>query len=144
MEVLGAVCFCAMSIAFVVFRLRKNIFITAFNIACALVIVCFFIQSGCKPESGEWLVLTVGLFLYWFGLFSVRIMLLRSVSLNLLVRLSRGETGNTVGNDIAGRLADMQTYRMVKKSGENYSLNAYGALVSLWVTFLYSILRLYR
>jgi hypothetical protein len=144
MDFLGAACFGVMSLAFALLRLRRNIFVSAFNIACAGVMVCYFLQARWKPEADEWLVLTAGLFLYWFGLFTVRIMLQRSVSLNLLVRLSRGEAGNTVGEDIAGRLRDMQTYGMVKKNGEDYSLKAFGGFMSFWVRLLYSILRLER
>ena len=144
MELLGAGCFGVMTLTFVLFRLKKKIFLTAFNFACAGVMACYFWRSGCQPARAEWLVLTTGLFLYWFGLFTVRIMLLRSVSLNLLVRLSRSERGNTIGEDIAGRLADMQTYGMVSQSGESYGLKAFGGFMAFLVTVLYSILRIAR
>lgn len=144
MELLGAGCFAAMTLGFVLLRLRRNIFLSGFNLACVGVMVCYFWWAGWQPNTGEWLVMTAGLFLYWFGLFAVRIMFLRSVSLNLLVSLSRGEAGSTIGEDIAKRLKDMQTYGMVRQDGENYSLKAFGGFMALWVMLLYSILRIER
>lgn len=143
-ELLGAVCFGGMSLAFALLRLRRNIFVSAFNVACAAVMVFYFWQVGWKPRAEEWQTLTAGLCFYWFGLFTVRIMLLRSVSLNLLLQLSRGQEGNSVGEDIAGRLKDMQTYGMVRENGGSYSLKPFGRFMAFWVTLLYFVLRLER
>lgn len=143
-SVAGAACFILMTLAFVLLRLRNNIFVSALNMVCALLVSVYAWLTFPQRGSGDWIVMSAGLLLYWVGLFFVRVMLLRSVSLNLLVHLSRGQTANTIGEDIAGRLHDMQTYEMVLQTGEHYSLKPFGQFWGFWVMLLYRILRLER
>jgi hypothetical protein len=79
---------------------------------------------------------------YWFGLTVVRIMLNRSVSLNLLANLRNGFSDNTVKEDIAGRLKDAQHYRLVTVVNNTYRLTWFGWIFASLITIAYYLFRI--
>ncbi len=89
-----------------------------FHILCAILIAAFVNWTGrtlTTGSIGEWILLTVGLILYWFGLVIVRVMLTRSVSLRMLSDYDRGRQSVTATEGIAGRLNDARQFGLGDK-----------------------------
>src|SRR5688572_31699348 len=68
-------------------------------------------------EASNWVVMTTGLGLSVFGLLIVRVMLIRSVSLNLLGSI-HGQRKESFGEDIGARLGDMRKFGLIETEGE--------------------------
>src|SRR5262245_57291572 len=101
---LEVICFCCVlviSLAFYIVRKRMYLFhlISATTLASFIYVELLHIGS---TSLAQILLLTVGLGLYWFGLTSIRVMLTRSVSLNLLACYESGLDSNTLEKDIVG------------------------------------------
>lgn len=112
--------------------------------ACLLLVGAFLwmtipLVDWMRP--GEWMVLTSGLLLCCFGLLIVRVMLIRSVSLQLLRRLAGGESGEGIREDIGGRLKDMEFFRLIRRGEEN-RLTAFGWFCSTVVVVFYALFRI--
>lgn len=91
--------------------------------------------------SAEWVVLVTGLGLFAFGLLIVRVMFIRSVSLNMLRSMDLG-TQETFGEDIGGRLSDMRAFHLIQTSGGENALTGFGRFVAGVVAVLYGLLRI--
>jgi hypothetical protein len=140
LEIVGISCFLILSGIFYVVRKRMILY----HFLCASAIAAFIFMSsryvGASPSAR--VLLICGLGLYWFGLTVLRIILNRSVSLNLLASLRDGLPDNTVKEDIAGRLKDAQHYRLVSVANETYHLTWFGWIFALVITIAYSVLRI--
>ncbi len=141
LEMIGISCFVVISAIFYVVRKRMILY----HVLCASVIAAFVFVSSryVAPSAGSPVVLLIcGLGLYWFGLTVVRIMLNRSVSLNLLASLRDGLSDSTLKEDIAGRLKDAEHYRLVSVVNETYYLTRFGWIFALLITIAYHIFRI--
>jgi hypothetical protein len=118
--------------------------IPAFLVASAVIVGGFtFItfQSPAAPRFSEWCVMTAGLLAWAFGLSIVRLMLIRSVSLQLLGRID-GATADSFQVDIASRLNDMRAFRLVRGSDDGNVLTPSGQLIGAIAGGLYWVLRI--
>ena len=88
-----------------------------------------------------WLVMTAGLLCASFGLLIVRVMLIRSISLNLLRNLDSA-TESTFTEDLGGRLGDMRKFRLIRANGAENVLTPFGRLIAGVVGVFYSFLRI--
>jgi hypothetical protein len=115
--------------------------IPAYVALCA-VIICAFAGATWhlmnRAEPSEWVVTTCGLVLCSFGLLIVRVMLIRSVSLQLLAEIAAGQPGNA-GERLSGRPRDMRAFRLIRTSSEASALTAFGRMISAVVALLYSV-----
>ena len=92
-------------------------------------------------EASNWLVMTAGLGLCVFGLLIVRVMLIRSVSLNLLGSI-HGQRKESFGEDIGARLGDMRKFGLIETQGESNSLTGFGRFVAGVIALFYAIFRI--
>jgi hypothetical protein len=92
-------------------------------------------------SPSEWIVMTAGLLACAFGLLIVRVMLVRSVSLQLLGRIE-GATQRSFGEDLGGRLHDMRAFRLIHTTDGRNVLTPFGRLVSNIVALFYSVFRI--
>jgi hypothetical protein len=140
LEIIAISCLLILSGIFYVVRKR----IILYHVLCASAVAAFIFMSsryvGASPN--ERILLICGLGLYWFGLTVFRIILNRSVSLNLLASLRDGLLDNTVKEDIAGRLKDAQHYRLVSVVNETYHLTWFGRILALVITIAYHVFRI--
>jgi hypothetical protein len=145
-ELTGLLAILLIVLVFYLFPLRKNIFLNPYNLGSLLIVALFVFRT--IQDYGqfqiEWIVMTLGLALFWFGLFVVRIMLKRSVSLSLLSRKGQSIGSQSVSAEIATRLKDLKTYGMVNRSSdETVELKGFGKILADVVFLLYSILRIH-
>ncbi len=92
-------------------------------------------------HPSEWIVMTVGLSLCVFGLFVVRVMLKRSVSLQMLATVD-GNRPEAFSEGIEHRLHEMQVFHFVQTCSDGRSeLTGLGRLVSQAVALMYSFFR---
>ena len=111
---------------------------------CALVVGLFLYMTFDLVDwhqPGEWVILLAGLILCSFGLLIVRVMLIRSVSLQLLSRLAAGDPTGGVAEDIGGRLRDMEYFRLIRR-GDTNRLTAFGQFCSAVVVIFYTLFRI--
>jgi hypothetical protein len=92
-------------------------------------------------SPSEWIVMTVGLLAFAFGLLIVRVMLIRSVSLHLL-RGMEGAAPESFGEDIGARLDDMRSFGLIQTTGGRTALTSFGWTVSGVVSVLYFTFRI--
>jgi hypothetical protein len=93
-------------------------------------------------QGAEWVVIVVGLLLCIFGLLIVRVMLIRSVSLQLLARIDGGGQ-ESIGEDIGRRLHDMRSFRLIRTAPDGTSaLTGWGRLVGAVVAVFYAVFRI--
>jgi hypothetical protein len=92
-------------------------------------------------NPSQWLVMLAGLLVCAFGLLIVRVMLIRSVSLNLL-RSIDGMSQDRFGDDIGGRLDDMRSFRLIRTAEDANALTAFGRFVGGVVATLYALFRI--
>src|SRR4051812_39482869 len=92
--------------------------IAAYVRTCALIVLSIsaatvhhIMVGESLRQSAEGLVLIAGNVLFAFGLLIVRVMFIRSVSLNMLRSMQTGADGS-FGEDIGGRLGDMRSFRL--------------------------------
>jgi hypothetical protein len=88
-----------------------------------------------------WAVMTTGLAACSFGLLIVRVMLVRSVSLQLLNRIE-GTGTDVFDDDIRGRLNDMTSFHLVRHIEEDITLTTFGRFVSDIVAASYALFRI--
>jgi hypothetical protein len=96
-------------------------------------------------RPSEWIVMTLALLASSFGLLIVRVMLIRSISLNLLRNLDRA-VESTFTEDLGRRLGDMRKFGLIEAKDEakdaQNALTAFGRLVGGVVGVFYSLLRI--
>ena len=129
------------TILFFLIGSRPNVF----HLLCAVLIGAFVFRTGKNLEPhliGEWIVMTLGLTLYWFGLVIVRIMLTRSVSLHMLADYARAERGKTTSEGIATRLNDATHFGLMQGTESGYRLTPFGKLIATIVAIAYFLLRI--
>lgn len=140
-EIVGIICLLLISIFF--YAVRKKLVL--YHFACAAV-VGFFVFYGLRYVDAtpfeQFLLLTFGLAFYWFGLAIIRIMLTRSVSLNMLASFQKGSGGTTAEEDVAGRLKDAQHYYLVRTSDKTYHLTWFGWIFASLTAIAYHIFRI--
>jgi hypothetical protein len=140
-DLLGLGAFVLITILFFLVGSRANVF----HLLCAVLIGAFVVRTGkhFDPDLlGEWIVMTTGLTLYWFGLVIVRIMLTRSVSLQMLADYAKGERKQTASEGIAGRLNDAEHFGLMRPKESGYELTAFGKLIATIVATSYFVLRI--
>ena len=118
--------------------------IPAYLIAGAVIVALFGVitfGSLSWAEASNWLVMTGGLMLSVFGLLIVRVMLIRSVSLNLLGSM-HGQRKESFGEDIGARLGDMRKFGLIETTGKDNSLTAFGRFVGGVIALFYTVFRI--
>ena len=118
--------------------------IPAYLAAGALIVAAFgaiTFGSLSWAEASNWLVMTSGLMLSVFGLLIVRVMLIRSVSLNLLGSM-HGQRKESFGEDIGARLGDMRKFGLIETTGKDNSLTAFGRFVGGVIALFYAVFRI--
>jgi len=95
-------------------------------------------------DATRWILFFIALILDWFGLLTVRIMLTRSVSLQLLSTFSAGSQPETIRDELAGRLQDARTFHLVQLKDNTYALSLFGRFISAIVATFYLLLRIDR
>ena len=138
LDLYGAGAFALICLIFV--AIRRIPFYVVF---CAAVVClfCWITRRFAAPQTGEWIVTTSGLLLFSFGLLIVRVMLLRSVSLQLLRRIATEANKAPVTEDIGSRLVDMEYFRLIRR-GEQNKLTGFGRFCSAVVVIFYSTFRI--
>jgi hypothetical protein len=129
------------AIAFVFYFVRH---VAVYVVLCLAVVAAFAVgASRLRDPAGpsESLVLTLGLSLCVFGLLTVRIMLIRSVSLRLLERMDSGAQ-KRFGEDIGARLFDMRAFGLIRTTGQIQELSSFGRFVGGIVALLYAAFRI--
>jgi hypothetical protein len=137
-EIIGIICLLFISVFFYI--VRKKLIL--YHVACALVVgifVFYALQYVDPPPLEQFLLLTFGLAFYWFGLSIIRIMLSRSVSLNMLASFKKGFSGATAEEDVAGRLKDAQHYHLVSHPDKTYKLTWFGRIFASLTAIAYHI-----
>lgn len=133
----------AFALISIVFYMARKI--PVYVALCAAVLGLFaFTTVGTidRHQPGEWLILFTGLALCSFGFLIVRVMLVRSVSLQLLARLTAdGSPGGGVTEDIGSRLKDMEYFRLIRRGNQN-QLTAFGWFCSTVVVIFYALFRI--
>jgi hypothetical protein len=86
-------------------------------------------------------VMTAGVAACLFGLLIVRVMLIRSVSLQLLDRID-GARLDVFDDDIRRRLNDMRAFYLVRPTADRQALTAFGQLVGGFVAACYWLFRI--
>jgi len=118
--------------------------IPAYLVAGAVIVALFgalTFGSLSWAEASNWLVMTSGLMLSVFGLLIVRVMLIRSVSLNLLGSM-HGQRKESFGEDIGARLGDMRKFGLIETTGKDNSLTAFGRFVGGVIALFYAVFRI--
>lgn len=126
-------------LTFVVTRSRLKLF----AIIGQMEILCFWLLThGLATSSiADFYFILLGAELFWAGLLIVRIMLKRSVSLQLLIH-EFTQSGNYSSSPwIAERLRDAIQWDLVSISTERYALTKKGKIIALLVGSLHLILR---
>jgi hypothetical protein len=118
--------------------------VRAYLAVSAIIVGAFSVATFSHVRWGqcaEWIVMVVGLLLSVFGLLIVRVMLIRSVSLQLLARIDGG-LQESIGEDIGRRLLDMRSFHLIctTPDGKN-ALTGAGRFVAGSVAILYAIFR---
>lgn len=140
-EIVGIVCLLLISIFFYI--VRKKLIL--YHVACAVVVgvFIFYVLRYVEPTRLDlFLLITFGLGFYWFGLAIIRIMLTRSVSLNMLASFQKGSGGASAEEDVAGRLKDAQYYYLVRTSDKTYHLTWFGWIFASLTATAYHIFRI--
>jgi hypothetical protein len=89
----------------------------------------------------EWFVITAGLLASIVGLSIARVMLIRSVSLQLLARID-GAEADSFHDDICGRLNDLRAFHLVRRADSGNTLTPFGQMVGGIVAASYWALRI--
>jgi xanthine/uracil permease len=140
-EIIGLICLFLISVFFYI--VRKKLIL--YHVACALIlgVFIFYAMRYIHPATfDQFLLITFGLVFFWFGLAIIRIMLTRSVSLNMLASFQKGSGAATAEEDVAGRLNDAQHYYLIRGSDKNYHLTWFGWIFASVTAFAYHIFRI--
>jgi hypothetical protein len=133
----------ALALILAIFYLVRRI--PAYIALSAVVVVAFAAATFARVDwayPSDWVVAVVGLFLCVFGLLIVRVMLIRSVSLQLLARIDSGRQESIV-EDIGGRLHDMIAFGLIRPMPDGTrGLTPFGRFVSGVVAVFYSVFRI--
>jgi hypothetical protein len=141
-------------LAFITFLLITVFFVflgshaVLFHLLCTGLLTGFVFWTGRTLSSEflpEWIVITLGLVLYWFGLVIVRVMLTRSVSLNMLAgyeQSGKQKKSESAKEGIAKRLEDGRYFGLVRVAENQYKLTLFGRLISFIVATTYWLLRI--
>lgn len=113
-----------------------------FAVLPPLLIACGALYA--TANRSEWTVTSVGLLLYWFGLIQFRLILTRSVSLQLL--RSCETTGNVSGLErlIEQRLDDGVKHNLFTIEHSRFALTPKGRFFSELTSLLYALTRQLR
>jgi hypothetical protein len=132
-------------IALVFYFVRK---IPMYIALCGVICVGFVAVTASGADfsrPSEWIVMKLALLASSFGLLIVRVMLIRSISLNLLRNLDKA-VESTFTEDLGRRLGDMRKFGLIEAKDEakdaQNALTAFGRLVGGVVGVFYSLLRI--
>jgi hypothetical protein len=128
-------------IALVFYFIRK---IPMYIALCGVICVGFIALTAPGADfsrPSEWIIMTLALLSSSFGLLIVRVMLIRSISLNLLRNLENA-VQSTFTEDLGGRLGDMRKFRLIEAKGQESVLTSFGRFVGGVVGVFYSLLRI--
>ena len=137
-ELIGISCLFVISVLFYI--VRKKLIL--YHVGCASILGAFvyFALFYIHSPISEFLLIAFGLTFYWFGLAIIRVMLTRSVSLNMLASFQKGSGAATAEEDVAGRLKDAQHYYLVSTSDKTYHLTWFGWIFASLTAIAYHIL----
>ncbi|MCI0444241.1 hypothetical protein L0244_06800 [bacterium] len=111
-----------------------------FAIIGQIIVFCFWLLTFGTHEIVDEYFLVLGLELFWAGLLIIRIMLKRSVSLNLLAQVHSQQKNYDSSAWVAGRLEDAIQWDLVRFSNERYELTKKGRLIAAFTRSLHFIL----
>ena|SRR5690606_1994343 len=94
-----------------------------------------------EATFANWVTMLLALASTAFGLLIVRVMLIRSVSLNLLGSLKERRP-DTFGEEIQSRLGDMRKFGLVSGSADSVQLTSFGKTVGAAIRGIYTVLRI--
>ena len=115
-------------------------------VICGAAILAGFIgssRSNGAQRASDWYVMTAGLLASFAGLLIVRLMVIRSVSLQLLGRID-GAAAAAFHDEISGRLRDMRVCRLVRSTERGNALTPAGRIVAVVVAAFYRAFRIDR
>jgi hypothetical protein len=118
--------------------------ISAFLLVGGAIVAGFVVLTYGGPAlqlSADWLLMTAGLAAWVAGLAIVRVMLIRSASLQLLERIGGARPGS-FRQDINERLADMRVLGLVRGTDRGNELTRAGGSVAGVVAVCYSAFRI--
>jgi hypothetical protein len=118
--------------------------IPLYILTCVAVTLAFgwVTREFLASAPAQWIVMLTGLCLASFGLLIVRVMLIRSVSLNLLRRL-QASLDDEFARDIGSRLADMRGFGLVRDVADRrVELTGRGRFIAAVVGLLYMAFRI--
>jgi ABC-type uncharacterized transport system permease subunit len=111
-------------------------------LACSAALLVGF-ALGSSPQAvarpAEWFVMMAGLLASALGLWTVRLMLMRSVSLHLLGRID-GVESVAFHDDIRARLNDLRAFHLVRCRDGRNTLSPLGQAVAAIVAACYAML----
>src|SRR5262245_25284537 len=90
------------ALALIFYFIRRLPLYNVFGIAL-LVVFVVWTRKYIATDLSHWLLWALILVLNWFGLLVIRVMLVRSVSLQLLANLAQKESGENFEQEIARR-----------------------------------------
>ena len=110
--------------------------------------ICVTATAGCvvlgdAPDWGQCIVLFTGLFLLSFGLSSVRVMVERSVSLNILANLdSRDKLKEHFRDNLYLRTHDITKYGLGIRHNDKIELTSFGLFIAFLTGCCHAALRM--
>jgi hypothetical protein len=114
-------------------------------LACGAAILGAFAAATYPAAHSEravdWMLFVVGLAALMLGFSIVRVMLIRSVSLQLLARLDGGR-GGSFREDVGERLREMRALHLVRAGADGNTLTPLGKLTADVVAACYRVLRM--
>lgn len=121
--------------AFALGRFGELLFVA---LGAAVVVGAVVVAAAAQAPAADKVVLVAGLAAWFFGLGVVRVMAHRSVSLRLLARTAAGRDEDC-GEEIRGRLIDIDRYGLVSRRNGAYGLSAAGRLLAALLAVLYRV-----
>jgi hypothetical protein len=126
------------TVAFVVARSLVRPFIVFCAAMLALVLAACL--SGAAADRGaDSIAIVAGFVLYCFGLLILRVILNRSISLDLLVRSSRGQLEPMFADHLTRRLDDARKYRLVRTDAGVCTLSRRGIALERVLALAYRL-----
>ncbi len=136
-DLLGLLSFTAICAAFYFIRSPLSAFVGV----CAAIAVASGLLGAqlLRASVAEGSVLALGLLLYSFGLLIVRVMLRRSVSLQMLASFIDDPANGNVDDEIASRFRDAEGVGLVQRSSATYHLTSLGNALTVVLGVLYRL-----
>src|SRR5262245_16220701 len=130
-EAIGLASWLAISAAFGV--CRRNAIFSAASVAAIGAFVSLCAATGAAGRI-SCAVTTIGLTTYWIGLWFVRSMISRSISLDMLLARAAGDAADFDAL-VEARVDETVTYKLATFDGHRYQLTTFGRVVAVCLGF---------